>query len=170
MKVDTNRIVESFRLMSQIGKAPKNGVHRLALSENDVAARKLLLSWIEREKLGEVGIDEVGNIFILKRGTNPELPEILVGSHLDSVPYGGRFDGALGVLGGLEVLRSITQQALRHNLRLVVFTNEEGSRFQPSILGSGTAVGVYNLEYAYSRQDARGVSFKEALVSSGFLG
>jgi N-carbamoyl-L-amino-acid hydrolase len=163
-------ILENFTEISEIGKTPNNGVNRLTLTAEDCAARRLLISWVESEQLGDVTFDDMGNIYVTSRSGDRRLPEIIVGSHLDSVPFGGRFDGVLGVLGGLEVLRVLKKKGSRHPIRLAVFTNEEGSRFQPSIIGSGVVAGVYDIGFAYLRIDDKGTTFKTALEASGFLG
>jgi N-carbamoyl-L-amino-acid hydrolase len=167
---EPEKILENFSEISEIGKTANNGVNRLTLTKEDCEARRLVINWVELERLGSVTYDDMGNVYVTSNGSDPKLPVIIVGSHLDSVPFGGRFDGVLGVLGGLEVLRAVKKRGSRHPIRLAIFTNEEGSRFQPSIIGSGVVAGVYDLGYAYSRTDDKGISFKSALEASGFLG
>jgi N-carbamoyl-L-amino-acid hydrolase len=155
-------------MFSQIGWDGDRGMYRLSLSDNDLKARRLLIE-ILRSIEASISYDEAGNIIAeIGRGSDA----IAIGSHLDSVPGGGRYDGALGVIAGLEVLRilSLSLVKLRHRIMLIDFTNEEGSRWTPSLMGSGLSTGVYDASYIYSRRDRDGISFGEALERSGFKG
>jgi N-carbamoyl-L-amino-acid hydrolase len=168
LKIDPDRFLKTFDLFSSIGWDSEKGMQRLSLDENDVRARRLLV-----EMLGSLGAsikyDEAGNI-IAEIGEGRDT--IAIGSHLDAVPGGGKYDGALGVVAGLEVLRIVRESGIRlkHKLALIDFTNEEGSRWTPSLMGSGLSTGVYDPGYIYSRKDRDGVSFGEALERSGFKG
>jgi len=166
--IDPSRLLETFRAFSEIGWDSERGMQRLSLSESDIRARRLLID-ILRSLGASISIDEAGNI-IAEVGEGAEA--IAMGSHLDSVPGGGRYDGALGVIAGLEVIRAIKSSGtrMRHRVMLIDFTNEEGSRWTPSLMGSGLSVGVYSRDYIYSRRDRDGVSFGEALEASGFKG
>lgn len=168
IRLDPDRFLETFRMFSQIGWDGDRGMYRLSLSDNDLKARRLLIE-ILRSIEASISYDEAGNIIAeIGRGSDA----IAIGSHLDSVPGGGRYDGALGVIAGLEVLRilSLSLVKLRHRIMLIDFTNEEGSRWTPSLMGSGLSTGVYDASYIYSRRDRDGISFGEALERSGFKG
>ena len=168
LKIDPDRFLKTFDLFSSIGWDSEKGMWRLSLDENNVKARRLLI-----DMLGSFGAsiryDEAGNI-IAEIGEGKDT--IAIGSHLDAVPGGGRYDGTLGVIAGLEVLRTLKESGikLRHKLALIDFTNEEGSRWTPSLMGSGLSTGVYDPGYIYNRKDRDGVSFGEALERSGFKG
>jgi N-carbamoyl-L-amino-acid hydrolase len=171
LRVNGTRLWSSIMVMATIGPGPKGGSHRLTLSEDDKVARDLLVSWCE--DLGcAIRIDSVGNIFARRAGTDADLPPVLIGSHLDTQPHGGRFDGVLGVLGALEVMRSLHDQGIRtrHPVELVNWTNEEGSRFAPGLVGSGAYAGLYDDDTAYASRDADGISFGEALKAIGYRG
>lgn len=165
------RLNESIQTMAAIGATAGGGVHRLALSPEDGRARDLLASWIAELGL-ELLVDEMGNMIAEYPGTSAMARPVMIGSHLDSQPFGGRFDGALGVLAGLEVLRTLREAGVkpRRSILLANWTNEEGARFQPSILGSGVWTGVYSLAFGHGRVDAEGVSVKKALRGIGYLG
>lgn len=168
VSISPEEFLENFRYLSGIGWVEGYGMDRLALSENHVRVRRELIKQLE--SLGaEVRFDEAGNIIAII-GEGDEA--IAVGSHLDSVPGGGRFDGAYGVIAGLEVLRAIRKSGLRmkHKLMLVDFNNEEGSRWFPPLLGSGLTTGVLDKSYVYSLRDKHGTTFEEALRNSGFMG
>jgi beta-ureidopropionase / N-carbamoyl-L-amino-acid hydrolase len=169
--VDTERFEETFRQYSEIGRTEKNGLHRLTLSPEDRDVRDLFVS--DLEELGlEVRIDELGNIFGRREGTDPDAAPVLIGSHLDSQPYGGRFDGQLGVLTALETLRAFDGAGVEHRrpIEIVNWTNEEGSRFKPALMGSGAFVGEFDVEDVLARTDADGVTVEEALEEIGYRG
>jgi N-carbamoyl-L-amino-acid hydrolase len=157
--------------MAVIGRTPGGGVQRLALSDEDRQARALFVRWLEDLGLA-VSIDRMGNIFGLRPGRNPALPPVMTGSHLDTQPFGGRFDGALGVLGGLEVMRTLTDRQVEteHPVVLVNWTNEEGCRFAPAMFASGVWAGRMDLDDAYSRTDRDGRRFGDALAAIGYCG
>lgn len=156
---------------AKIGGTPKGGVSRLTLTDTDRQVRDWLKS--ECESLGcTVTVDDVGNMFAVRPGRRSDLPPIAIGSHLDTQPTGGKFDGILGVLGGLEVLKTLQGTGYETNapLMLVNWTNEEGSRFAPAMLGSGVYAGVFDRTYADSREDRQGVTFGEAIEAIGYRG
>ena len=168
LEIDAEGFLETFTRISSIGWIEGYGSNRLALSEHHLRARRELLR--ELEGIGaRIRFDEAGNI-IAEVGVGEAA--IAIGSHLDSVPGGGRFDGAYGVIAGLEILKAIVRSGLklRHRLLLIDFNNEEGSRWSPPLLGSGLTTGVYSRDFVYSRVDVDGVSFGEALEKSGFKG
>lgn len=157
--------------MAQIGALPNGGVCRLALSPEDQQARDLLGQWCSALGLS-LRVDAWGNQFATLKGRHPELPGVLFGSHLDTQPTGGAFDGVLGVLGGLEVLESLLahSQQPERSLTLVSWTNEEGARFVPAMLASGAFAGVFDTKQVYEAGDSSGVRFEEALEAIGYKG
>ena len=157
--------------MAEIGATKNGGVCRLALSDEDRLARDLFCEWAN--ELGcSIQFDTMGNQFATKTGINPNLPAVLIGSHLDSQPTGGKYDGALGVLAGLEVIRRLDEENIthKHSIDIVNWTNEEGSRFAPAMIGSGVYAGEFTVDYAYSRTDSAGNLFKDELARIGYLG
>ncbi|MEK1867329.1 MAG: Zn-dependent hydrolase, partial [Ensifer adhaerens] len=156
---------------ARFGAADKGGVTRLTLTEEDREVRDWYVA--ECRALGcTVEIDPIGNIFATYAGEDMSLPAIAVGSHLDTQPQGGRFDGILGVLAGVEILRTLKESAtrLRHPLVVVNWTNEEGSRFSPAMLGSGVFAGALALDDAQARTDREGVTVGSALDAIGYRG
>jgi beta-ureidopropionase / N-carbamoyl-L-amino-acid hydrolase len=144
MKINTQRLLENIDRFAQIGKKGRIGVERIALSDEDKQARDLLKSQMLKAGL-EVHIDQLGNMIGIRRGTK-DLPSVAMGSHLDTVYAGGRYDGALGVLAGLEVIQTLNDQNIQteHPIALVNFTNEEGVRFAPDMMGSHVYAGLLN--------------------------
>lgn len=171
LRVDGERLKKSLELMARIGATPGGGVSRLALSEEDREARNLFIQWL-REIVLEISIDEMGNIFGRRKGQNSALSPVMSGSHVDSQPMGGRFDGILGVMGMLEVLRTLNDHKVetRRPMVIVDWTNEEGSRFSPAMMGSGVWAGILDRQWAYSRRDVTGKSFADELERIGFKG
>ena len=170
--IDSARLGRLLTEMGDVGRRPGfKGVTRLALSEEDGKARDLLIQWMEEEHL-KVSIDSIGNIFGVRKGSKPDLKPIIMGSHLDTVIDAGIYDGAYGVLGALEVIKRLDDEGIetRHPLALGCFTNEEGVRFQPDMMGSLVKTGGYPLEKAYEQKDDAGVTVKEALQKIGYLG
>ncbi|KAB7707349.1 hydantoinase/carbamoylase family amidase [Bacillus aerolatus] len=169
--ININRLKSRMLEMAQIGKTAKGGVTRLALSEEDKEARKLFIQWMQ--ELGmETRVDDVGNIYGRLEGKDRQAPVVMTGSHLDTVPKGGKFDGVLGVLAALEAMETIRERGIEHThpIEIVSFTNEEGARFAPQMLGSGVVTGKFSKEYVYEREDADGFHFKNELQKIGFLG
>ena len=172
LRVNTVRLLQSLNELGRIGKRQGfNGVTRLALSEEDGEARDLLVSWMEDEDL-KISVDPIGNIFGVREGANPSLKPVIMGSHIDTVIDAGIYDGAYGVLSALEVIRRINEEGIKtlHPVSVGCFTNEEGVRFQPDMMGSLVKSGVYPLEKAYARKDDDGVTVKEALKGIGYSG
>lgn len=170
-QVNGERLWQSLLDMAQFGAIPKDGVTRLALSEEDRQARDQLRDWA-KEAGCSVRVDRMGNMFLRREGTRPELAPVITGSHVDSQPNGGRFDGIYGVLAGLEVIRTLNdrQIATERALEVVNWTNEEGARFAPAMISSGVFAGVFDLAYGLSRSDAQGISLGEALQQIGYAG
>ena len=170
MKVDRRRLELTLEELSRIGETPRGGLTRLALSDDDRRARDRVVAWMRATGLA-VRVDRMGNIFGERPGTEP-LPPVMVGSHLDSVPTGGRYDGQLGVLCALEAIRALDDHGVRtrHPVTLVVFTNEEGARFQPAELASGVLAGRIPLEDAYNARDKDGIRLVDELERIGYLG
>ena len=171
LQINPHRLWDSLMDTARIGGTPKGGVSRLTLTDTDRQVRDWLKG--ECERLGcTVTVDEVGNMFAVRPGRRADLPPIAIGSHLDTQPTGGKFDGILGVLGGLEVLKTLQDSGYETNapLMLVNWTNEEGSRFAPAMLGSGVYAGVFDRAYADSREDRQGVTFGEAIEAIGYRG
>lgn len=170
-QVNGERLWQSLLDMAQFGAIPKDGVTRLALSEEDRQARDQLRDWAQ-EAGCSVRVDRMGNMFLRREGTRPELAPVITGSHVDSQPNGGRFDGIYGVLAGLEVIRTLNdrQIATERTLEVVNWTNEEGARFAPAMISSGVFAGVFDLAYGLSRSDAQGISLGEALQQIGYAG
>ncbi len=168
LQVNGKRLQESLETMAKIGATPGGGVQRLALSDEDKQARDLFVQWL-REIECEVTIDEMGNIFGRRPGKNRDLPAVMSGSHLDSQPKGGRFDGVLGVMGALEVMRTLHDNAIRTERDIVIvdWTNEEGSRFAPAMVSSGVWVGRLERDWAYGRTDIHGTMQGEELERIG---
>lgn len=162
------RLWASLMRMAEIGALPGGGCRRLGLTAEDSAGRALLIGWA-RENGYAIGRDRIGNLFIRRPGARPELPPVMIGSHLDTVMTGGRFDGVLGVLGGLEVLRTLDDAAIatERTLELVVWTNEEGTRFAPGNTGAFAFAGKYTLEQALAHADSDGTRVGDALGALG---
>lgn len=169
--IDIKRMKEKFVALAKYGAADHGGMSRLALSDADKQARDLFVSWMEAVGL-TVTFDDGGNIYGYRAGLEPEADAVMMGSHLDTVFEGGQFDGITGVMGALEVLETLNSHSIktRRPLILVVFTNEEGARFQPALLGSGLATGKFTKEFVYSRQDKEGKLFADELARSGYQG
>ncbi|MFH2110356.1 MAG: Zn-dependent hydrolase [Candidatus Bathyarchaeota archaeon] len=169
-KVDGGRLEKALREMGEVGATPSGGVSRLALSDTDREARDLLVSWF-RELSLEVKIDPIGNIFATRRGQEDSEP-VMMGSHIDTVKDAGIFDGALGVLGALEVLRTLddSDTETAKPVAVATFTNEEGARFQPDMMGSMVYAGELGVEEAYESRDDDGVIVKQELDRIGYRG
>jgi beta-ureidopropionase / N-carbamoyl-L-amino-acid hydrolase len=171
MRIDGERLWASLMTMAAIGGTPRGGCNRQALTDEDKSGRDLFTQWARA--LGcVVTVDEVGNIFASRAGEDASLAPVLMGSHLDTQATGGRFDGVYGVMAGLEVLRTLADHdfVTRRPIEVASWTNEEGCRFAPAMLGSGVVAGTYSLEYAYGRTDKSGRTFKEELERIGYRG
>ena len=171
IRVDGRRLWNSIMAMAEIGPGQQGGSCRLALTDEDRAGRDLFIGWC-REIGCSIEIDDMGNIFARREGRNRELDPIVAGSHLDTQPHGGRFDGIYGVLAGLEVLRTLhdNQVTTEAPLEVVVWTNEEGSRFAPAMIASGVYAGLFEKDYAWSRSDSNGRTIGEELKRIGYMG
>jgi N-carbamoyl-L-amino-acid hydrolase len=169
--IDADRLWEAHMRMAEIGALPGDGSRRLALSPEDAAARALLFEWTASLGL-RLERDAIGNMFFRREGTEPAIGAVAFGSHLDTVPMGGRFDGVSGVLSGLEVLRALHEAGVttRAPLELVNWTNEEGSRFRPAMMGSRVHAGEMSLEAALAIADDDGISVAAALKATGQAG
>jgi beta-ureidopropionase / N-carbamoyl-L-amino-acid hydrolase len=170
MRIDRARLAESMDTLGKIGETPRGGLHRVALTDEDRRGRDLLVRWMTEAGL-RVRVDRMGNIFGERPGMEPRSP-VLMGSHADSVPTGGKYDGQLGVLCALEVIRTLNDARARtlHPVGLVIFTNEEGARFQPAMIGSGVMAGKIALEDAYNARDRDGLRLGDELERIGYLG
>lgn len=169
--INPDRLWQSLMEMAQIGATPEGGNCRLALSAEDAAARALFLRWCAPLGL-HYEQDAIGNMFLRREGRRPSEGAVAFGSHLDTVPTGGRFDGPFGVLAGLEIMRALHDAGLRtdKSLELVNWTNEEGSRFRPAMMGSRVHAGDMTLEAALAIADDDGISVAQALRGSGQAG
>jgi N-carbamoyl-L-amino-acid hydrolase len=171
LQINPQRLWDTLMETARIGATPKGGICRLTLTDLDRAVR----DWFKAqcEALGcTVTVDEVGSMFARRPGKNPALPPIAMGSHLDTQPTGGKFDGPLGVLGALEAMRTLCDLGYGTNapIEIVNWTNEEGARFAPAMLASGVFAGVFTPDYAYSRTDRDGKTFGEELARIGYQG
>lgn len=173
--IDPARLGALMEEFSRYGGTSDGGMHRVTLSPADGAARDALARWMADQGL-TLTVDPMGNMFGLLDLAGPDAPVVMTGSHLDSQPHGGRLDGAYGVLAGCEAIRSVRDllaargERARCNLALTDWTNEEGARFQPSILGSSVYAGLLDRDYALARADGDGVSVREALEGIGYAG
>src|SRR5882724_10079565 len=172
LQVNGERLWASLMALAQIGATPKGGVCRLAASDLDGEARRLFIRWCE-EAGCTITVDHIGNIFARRPGRDPALPPVMTGSHLDTQPTGGRFDGAYGVMAGLELVRTLNDLGYETEapIEIVAWTNEEGSRFSPAMVGSGVFAGVFDLAYGLARPDnVSGALLGAELERIGFAG
>jgi N-carbamoyl-L-amino-acid hydrolase len=171
LRINSSRLWHSLQQMARIGATEQGGVCRLALTDLDKQSRDLFVEWC-RQIDCSIHIDQIGNVFARRAGLDRDLPPVLTGSHADTQPTGGRFDGIYGVLAGLEVLRTLHEQGIRTRrpLELVLWTNEEGARFAPAMIGSAVFTGASTLDYALSRKDDAGQTQGAALRAIGYAG
>ena len=171
LRINGDRLWDSIMEMAKIGPGLRGGNNRQTLTDEDGEGRRLFQSWCEKAGLS-MGVDTMGNMFFTREGTDPDALPVYVGSHLDTQPTGGKFDGVLGVLGGLELVRTLNDLNIktRHPIVVVNWTNEEGTRFAPAMLASGVFAGVLEQDWAYERQDAKGKKFGEELERIGWKG
>lgn len=169
--IDADRLWQTLMASAEIGKGPRGGLRRLTLTDDDKAMRDLFATWAKAAGYG-LTVDPIGNMFARREGTEPGLPPVLIGSHLDTQAAGGRFDGILGVLAGLEVLRTLDQAgiATRRAIEVVNWTNEEGARFQPPMMCSAAFAGKHDEAWIRSRTDRDGISFGAAIDRIGYRG
>ncbi|MFN0190871.1 MAG: Zn-dependent hydrolase [Aestuariivirga sp.] len=171
LTINPQRLWDALMETAQYGATPKGGIKRLTVSDEDKKVR----DWFKREceKLGcTVQVDEVGNMFATRSGRRKDVAPIAMGSHLDTQPTGGKFDGVLGVLGALEAMRTLVDMGYETNapVMIVNWTNEEGSRFAPAMLCSGVYAGVFTPEFAYSREDRQSIKLGDELERIGYKG
>ena len=171
LRINGTRLWNALMELAQIGATEKGGVKRLALTDLDRQGRDLVVQWAKAEGLG-VTVDKIGNVFMRREGTNPSLPPVVTGSHIDTQPTGGKFDGNYGVLAGLEVVRTLNERGIRTEapIEVAFWTNEEGSRFVPVMMGSGVFCGAFSLETAYAARDVDGKSVGDELTRIGYQG
>jgi len=171
IRIDGERLWNSLMELAKIGATEKGGVCRLALTDLDRQARDLFRRWCE-EAGCTVNVDKMGNMFARRSGRDNTLPPVMTGSHIDSQPTGGKFDGAYGIMAGLEVLRTLKDfnYETQRPIEVAVWTNEEGSRFAPAMVASGVFAGVFDLDYGLSRTDTDGKSMGEELARIGYAG
>ncbi len=171
LRVDGGRLWRSLMDLARIGATPKGGVARLTLTDLDREGRDWVVARA-REAGMSVTVDQIGNIFMRRNGRDASLPPVMTGSHIDTQPTGGKFDGNYGVLAGLEVMRTLNDHGIvtEAPLEVAVWTNEEGSRFVPVMMGSGVFCGAFGLDHAYAARDAGGRSVREELARIGYLG
>lgn len=171
LSIDGDRLWNSIMEIAKIGATEKGGSRRLALTDLDREARDLFVSWCEEAGCA-VSVDRMGNIFARRRGTGDSLDPVVAGSHLDTQPNGGKFDGVFGVLAALEAVRALNDQEVetRRPVEVVVWTNEEGSRFAPAMIASGVFGGAFDLEYGLTRADVDGKTIGEELARIGYAG
>jgi N-carbamoyl-L-amino-acid hydrolase len=171
LRINADRLWTSLMAMAEIGATPRGGCNRQALTDEDRAGRDLFVAW-GRAAGCEVSIDEVGNLFLRYAGRHAGVDPVLIGSHLDTQATGGRFDGVYGVLAGLEVVRTLAESgiAVNRTIEVASWTNEEGCRFAPAMLGSGVVAGTYTRDFAYARTDKEGRRFDAELERIGYRG
>ncbi len=171
MRINSERLWDSLMEMATIGPGIAGGNNRQTLTDEDAEGRRLFTRWCEEAGLS-MGIDKMGTMFARREGTDPDALPVYVGSHLDTQPTGGKYDGVLGVLGGLEIIRQLNDMNVktRHPIVVVNFTNEEGSRFAPAMVASGVFAGMHTLDWAYDRTDAEGKRLGDELKRIGYVG
>ena len=170
-RVNGDRLWDSIMEMAKIGPGVAGGNNRQTLTDDDAKGRELFNSWCEKEGLA-MGLDTMGNMFARREGTDPNALPVMVGSHLDTQPTGGKYDGVLGVLGGLEIIRTLNDLDIKtkHPIEIVNWTNEEGTRFAPPMLSSGVFASMHTEEWAYNREDSEGKKFGDELKRIGWRG
>jgi len=171
LKINGQRLWASLMAMAEIGATARGGNCRLALSDEDRAGRELFAHWCTEAGMS-LSVDPIGNLFARRPGSDPDAAPVMMGSHLDTQPEGGRFDGVYGVLAGLEVVRTLNDLGIqtRKPLEVAVWTNEEGARFTPAMFGSAVFTGVMALDAALAVRDADGISVAQALQRTGYAG
>ena len=171
LRINGQRLWQSLMTLAEIGATPKGGVCRLALTELDKIGRDLVVQWA-RDAGMAITMDQIGNVFMRRAGTNDALPPIMTGSHIDTQPTGGKFDGNYGVLAGLEVVRTLNDHGIQTEapIEVAFWTNEEGSRFVPVMMGSGVFAKAFSLETAYAATDVDGKTVKDELSKIGYVG
>lgn len=171
LRINGLRLWQTLMEMAEIGPGVAGGNNRQALTDEDAEGRALFQKWCEDSGLS-LGVDKMGTMFAKREGAIPDALPVYVGSHLDTQPTGGKYDGVLGVLAGLEIIRTLNDQDIKtkHPIVIVNFTNEEGTRFPPAMVASGVFAGVHTLDWAYSREDADGNNFGDELRRINWVG
>jgi N-carbamoyl-L-amino-acid hydrolase len=171
LKIDGDRLWDSLMEMAQVGPGVAGGNNRQTVTDADAEGRALFARWCADAGL-TMGVDAMGTMFAARPGTDPDALPVYVGSHLDTQPTGGKYDGVLGVLAGLELVRTLNDLniATRHPIVVTNWTNEEGTRFAPAMMASGVFAGVHDLDWAYGRMDADGLRFGDELARIGWKG
>ena len=171
MKINSERLWDSLMEMAKIGPGIAGGNNRQTLTDEDAAGRALFQQWCDDAGC-TMGIDAMGTMFARREGTDLDALPVYVGSHLDTQPTGGKYDGVLGVLGGLEIIRKLNDLNIKTKHPIVVtnFTNEEGTRFPPAMVASGVFAGVHTLDWAYNREDAEDLKLGDELKRVGYCG
>jgi N-carbamoyl-L-amino-acid hydrolase len=171
VRIDGERLWQSLMDLARIGATPLGGVRRIALTDLDRQGRDRVVAWF-RDAGMDVRVDPIGNIFGRRRGRNPKLPPVVAGSHIDTQPSGGKFDGNYGVLAGLEVVRTLNDRGVETEapIEVAIWTNEEGTRFTPVMMGSGVFAGVHRLDAVLARTDLAGLAVGDELRRIGYAG
>jgi N-carbamoyl-L-amino-acid hydrolase len=171
VRIDSTRLWDSLMEMAKIGPGVAGGNNRQTLTDADGEGRHLFRRWCEAAGL-TLGVDTMGSMFATRAGTDPDALPVHIGSHLDTQPTGGKYDGVLGVLSGLEVIRTMNDLGIqtKHPVVVTNWTNEEGARFAPAMLASGVFAGVHSQDYAYERTDLDGKKFGDELKRIGWVG
>ncbi len=171
LRVNGERLWDALMEMAKIGPGIAGGNNRQTLTDDDATGRALFQKWCEEAGL-TMGVDKMGTMFMRREGTDPDALPVYVGSHLDTQPTGGKYDGVLGVLGGLEIVRTLNDLNIKtkHPIVVVNWTNEEGTRFAPPMVASGVFAGVHTLDWAYAREDAEGKLLGDELERIGWVG
>jgi len=171
LRINPDRLWDSLMEMAKIGPGVAGGNNRQTLTDADAEGRILFQKWCEDAGMTMV-VDTMGNMFMTRPGTDPDALPVYIGSHLDTQPTGGKYDGVLGVLGGLEVVRTMNDLGIKTKHPIVVtnWTNEEGTRFAPAMLASGVFAGIHDQDWAYEREDAEGLKFGDELKRIGWVG
>jgi N-carbamoyl-L-amino-acid hydrolase len=164
LKINGPRLWASLMELAKIGATAKGGVCRMALTDLDKAGRDLVIHWARAAGM-TVNVDKIGNVFMRRPGRNNNLPPIMTGSHIDTQPTGGKFDGNYGVLAGLEIVRTLNDNGVETQapIEVAFWTNEEGSRFVPVMMGSGVFAKAFSLDHAYAAVDTEGKTVREEL-------
>lgn len=170
-RINSDRLWDSLMEMAKIGPGLRGGNNRQTVTDEDGEGRHLFRKWCEEAGMS-MGVDQMGNMFMRHEGTDPDALPVYVGSHLDTQPTGGKYDGVLGVLAGLEIIRTLNDLNIKTKHPIVVtnWTNEEGTRFAPAMLASGVFAGMHTQDWAYDREDAEGLKFGDELERIGWKG
>ncbi|MFK7793218.1 MAG: M20/M25/M40 family metallo-hydrolase, partial [Devosiaceae bacterium] len=171
LRINPERLWDSLMDMAKIGPGIAGGNNRQTVTDEDAEGRRLFQRWCEDAGL-TMGVDEMGTMFMTRPGTDPDALPVYVGSHLDTQPTGGKYDGVLGVLAGLEIVRTLNDLDIKtkHPIVITNWTNEEGTRYAPAMMASGVFAGVLEQDDVYTRVDAEGKAFGDELARIGWKG